>query len=139
MYNVCKSKTGEIPVFYHITLFLVTLEVMLCFFSMLVTCVCVCVCVVPNFFPFVCACVCVCVCACACVHVRVCVYVYVCVCVCVCVCVFVAVSRSLGSVQEQLSSTVQQRLTATDTALREGINQTLLSKVSLSLKLGSPL
>jgi enhancer of mRNA-decapping protein 4 len=39
-----------------------------------------------------------------------------------------AVSRSLAGVQEQLSSTVQQRLTATDTALREGINQILLSK-----------
>ena len=47
-------------------------------------------------------------------------------CVCVCVFVCVAVSRCL---QEQLSSTVHQRLTATDTALKEGINQIVHSKV----------
>ena len=42
-----------------------------------------------------------------------------------------AVNRSLAAVQEQLSSSVQQRLTATNTALREGITQITQSKVSL--------
>ena len=38
----------------------------------------------------------------------------------------------MSGVQEQLSSTVQQRLTATDAALRDGINQLLLTKVPTS-------
>lgn len=43
------------------------------------------------------------------------------------------IQRSIGSLQEELSGSVNQRLTVTDAAIKDGINKLISLKVSASL------